>query len=381
MAGYEVKVKGLTKLNKVVSGYSKLNKEQKAVNKNLKTQKQLTDKLTSSTTGKINDMSKKFQEMTGSTVLERPLNAFSKSFEFSRKKGQGLFSSVKTGFGGMGKAISRMGGLSKVFGLVFKSAMKVLWPLGLIMTAIAVIKKLFQLNVGGMATGFFKVVGEIKSALGQMMGWINRSLRKLDPLFKMVFTPIIQRIRLVFAIIKGVFKGVAAIVTPIIDVLAEIGKAFSGVFGDSKGQAAGFEQVLKGITKTLEVIGKIIGWLLKVALKPLMITFKILGFLISRVIEDTKKGFQTWYKILKPVFDMIKKIIDFFKKGAEKNKEKRETLMGTIKEKYPIASALLGGGTTNNTTKNDNRRISVHTNSGIDANSFNEDSAVRSLRG
>ena len=375
---YEVKIKGLTKLNKVVSGYSKLNKQQKAVNKNLKSQKQLTDKLTSSTTGKIQDLGNKFKELSGNDILSRPLNAMSKGFEASRKKGGGLFSSAKKGLGGMGKAISRMGGLTKVLGAVFKSAMRILLPLTLIMGAIALVKKLFQLNVGGIATSFFKIVGEVKSAIGKMMAWINRSLRKLGPIFKMVINPLVMKIRFVFAIIKGIFKSIGMILNPIIDVLAEIGNAFSGIFGT--GEAKSFEKVLKGISKYFEILGKVIGFIVKVGLLPLRIMFKIIGYVITKMVESWKKSFQKLFEFFKPFINFITKVINFFKERAAAAKEsaaaKREEFNSSR-----LGQALGAGGSTNNSTKNDNRKISVFTNAGIDAGSFNEDSAVRSIRG
>ena len=73
-------------------------------------------------------------------------------------------------------------------------------------------------------------------------------------------------------------------------------------------------------------------------------------------------------------------VINFFKERAAAAKEsaaaKREEFNSSR-----LGQALGAGGSTNNSTKNDNRKISVFTNAGIDAGSFNEDSAVRSIRG
>ncbi len=184
MATYKIDVKGLSKLNQASKSASSLNDNVKKTNKNLKKTEQISDKLTSTTTGKINEISDKFKKFSGDNSLSRPLQAFSKQFEVARGKGEGLFSSAKKGFGGMKSAIGRMGGLSKVFGTLFKSVLRVAGPIALIMGAFMLLKKMFQLNVGGMATGFFKIVGEIKAAIGQLTVWINKSLRKLGPLFK-----------------------------------------------------------------------------------------------------------------------------------------------------------------------------------------------------
>jgi hypothetical protein len=383
MVVYKTKIQGLGDLNKVSKTLSSINKEQAKVNKGLKKQQQLTDTLTSSTTKKVEDIGNKFKKLSGSDVLSRPLNAFNKSFEYSRKSGDGFFKSFTKGFGGVGKSISRMGGLTKVIGVLFKSLMRTLVPLGLIMGAFVILKKLFTLNIGGMTTGFFKIVGEIKAAMGQLTAWINKSLKKLSPLFKLVFTPIIRSIRFVFAIIKGVFKIVGAILNPIFDILKELGDAFSGIFGDGGGQGKAFEQILKGVGKAFEIIGKVVGHIMKAVLLPLKIIFKILGFIIDKVITRTKKGFQTLFGWLKPIINFIQKIIDFFKKSADKQKERRQAIIDKAKEKYPVAAraamGVLGGGKTENNTTNDNRNISVYTNKGIDRKSFDEDGAVNAM--
>ena len=206
--------------------------------------------------------------------------------------GKGLFGSLSSGF----KAVVggfRTGSLSVMASItgIGVSLSAILLPLAAIGAAAFTLKKMWDLNIGGMQTKFMQLFGSLKTAWGKFNAVFARSLQKLSPLFNVVLSPIFAQLKFLFAVFEGVFKGIFAVISPIIDIFGEIGKTIEDVFGlSSEGKM--FTNVLKGIVAVLGGIGKTVGFLLKVLLSPIKLglhmirVYKKLGKIIGSVFKN-----------------------------------------------------------------------------------------------
>ena len=373
---YEVVVKGTKEISKLGKSVTNVNKQLKQTQKNFDKLKKQSSKIDKSVTSSVDNIHNKFKEFTGSDALQRPLDAFNKQFVHARNSGKGFFSSMKKGFGGLKTAIGRTG-----LGNIAKVLLKTLGPIALIATAFSVLKTMFQANVGGIATTFYKLFGQIKSMIGKFRAHFIKTLRKIGPLIKVILTPLVRGFKIVFAIIEGVVNGIFAIIDPIADAFNEIGKSL-GFMGKQGKQLDLFKPMLKGLTWILTTLGKIIGWVVKKALQPLIIGFKILGFIGKLIFTPIIDGAKKLMNFLQPIFDMIKKIMDWFKGVGKKSND----FKANIEHKFGIdkIKGLFRSGENsqvNNNVKYDNRMITVHTNGNINKNSFSEDSAIKWIAG
>jgi len=124
----------------------------------------------------------------------------------------GLFSKQITAvfhmglIGGLKKAIPLMG----ILGVAIKGLFLTLAPiLGIITGIIALIfvfKKVWDFNVGGIQTGFFRIVGQLKTIWGKFMAAMSRGLAVLGPMFKGVFDIIFFTIKPFLDILESVIS-------------------------------------------------------------------------------------------------------------------------------------------------------------------------------
>ncbi len=184
-------------------------------------------------------------------------------------------------------------------------------PIGIVIAAVFTLYKIWQLNVGGIQKLVFGVGGAIKDVLGRALLHFQTLLIKLGPVLKIVFTPIFTVLKGLVVIVGAVFDAIFAILDPLFDAISEI----FAPFADAQGTAFDLVDVFKVLGNVIGWIGKILGFVVKVAIFPLVLYFRILakiGEFIGHKILDMGKAFMklTW---VQKMFHAIGEAISFVK--------------------------------------------------------------------
>ena len=365
-----------TKIDKI---YQKMgNKTLAKVNNKLKDIKKTTfqtnetfaslkDMMTGNYSSALDQIKSKTKDSFGGVI-----NIFNKGFSRGKSQGAGMFKSIIRGVSGVTSAFKA--GAISISGILGGLATAVA-PLAIavvtIIAAVYSLKKMWQINFLGMQTTFHKVVGSIKSAWGKFNAFFIQFLRKMEPLAKILLAPLIMGFKYLWAILKGLFGFAKALIMPFIEMATEIGSMFKGANTESKT----FESILKGITWTLTFIGKILGFIIKVGLAPIIWTIRAMSFFIKRGMENWKKfqnviveskGFKYLVKIIKYIQALWKKWTEsstfkFLIKAFEMIKKGLEYLFGNRNEK---SSPSAISSSNYNNISSDNRKQNITFNTG-----------------
>jgi len=309
---------------------------------------------------------------------------------FSAAFGSGLKGMITSIGVGIKALIPVIGGLMAALG-------PILLVVGAIIAIVFVLQRVWKNNIGGIQTFWHKTIGKIKDAWQKFVVGFDKTLRKLEPLFvaigkimKITFIPLMVVLR----VIQGVFRAIWEIVKPIIDAFAEIGKEISKAFGDGKKSSFSFWKALEGIAVALGWVGKVIGWVVKIGLMPLIWSVKIIIFLIKTLVnafkwlgekmaEAFKKSlaFKVLAAIFKGIGAAVKALIGFIKElmkpfkwildGAKKiakwlgfgNDETEEQIdkekeLKKIKEE-PVSTSQVTNNNQRSSTVNNNNNVVV----------------------
>jgi len=269
--------------------------------------------------------------------LAASTKVFTAGFGEGRKQGMSFLQSIGHGFKRSATFIKlALGGLKGFIATLAGAALPILG----IIAAFKLLQRMWQLNVGGMQTQWGKMMGAIKTSIGKFNAEMSKVLRKLSPIIELLLQPLIMNMKFVWSIAKGVFKGIWEIIKPIFDAFAEIGIALKEAFGGSNAKNVKiFDTILKGISVTLQWIGKIIGFVVKVALMPfvngiknLIKIGKILADVFQPVFGAIKELLISIYNTtLKPLVDGFKNIISLFKQSGKESKSSFGWLWKTLK--------------------------------------------------
>jgi len=248
-----------------------------------------------------------------------------------------------------------------------------------IVAAVFTLKKIWDLNIGGIQKQVFGLMGVFRDVFGKTMINFQKSLQKLGPLFKLIFTPLFTILKGVGKLLGGLFDGVFAIIDPILDVINEI----FAPLAEGQSQAMGLVDVFGILADTLRVVGKIVGFVLKVALTPMKLMFRV-GMAIGKVLAGWVGKFmklkfvQNFVQRVKDNFEMLKSVLEallkpfkFLIEGFEKisnflgGDEEKEI---KVKDVSPGAAGISPAGrpvtSVNNTSSrviNNNPNITVQT--------------------
>ena len=312
-------------LSKVVDDQKKLTKLTESYNKVIQTQSGLFGGLTNKValgTSKIGGMLDKIAG--GSGKFAKPFKMMQLGMQKSLAGGKGMFASLTAGVQAFGAgATASFGGLIPMV-MAFGTALwTALGPIALIAVAIFLIKKAWDNNLGGIQTKFSQVMGILKDAWGKFSVGINKFMKSISSTFK----PIIN---VLFFITKILLKWNIGILIVAFKIL-------------------GF--VIKAALIPLVLLFKAIGWLVGVA-KRLIGWFMKLAF-VQKYIQKMRDQFAKVKAVVTGIWEKIKPIIDGLRQMAEflgliDEKEDGATSAGSNRISPAVRGAGRGASTTNN---------------------------------
>lgn len=379
----------------IFSNFDKLMKVQTSLENQIKLTEKNTDqfnqlnKSLDVTSDKIKEIEKRrgaFSTIISGTVLDKfarlhdRFTRFNQAFEtIGKKKGfdVGLGDFFKN-FGKQSVNFSKnlgdifgkgLGGVMKTFSLSLKGLMvgfkgiaaaagAVLGPILLIGAAVLILWRVWKQNIGGMQTYFFKFVGALKDAWAKVALAFDKSLRKLAPVFKAVFALIYSALLPPIKIIEGLFLGILEVINPIFDALSEIFEPFAELFGFTA-DGKEFINILNGVSKALVFIGKVVGTIISVALKPLVAIIKFLLTPLKWVIDAIKYIVESIGKV-SSIFDIFNKKSESSDTGTKQIVERQKTVQTLSNLTQPQNNSIV-----------DNRNFTVHS-----AGAINEQNAI-----
>ena len=265
-----------------------------------------------------NKMGDRLKDATGTRPIFDMINGF-----------KNMFATFGSGIKGVITGI-------KVMGLAFaKAALPVL--------AIAAIFKVLKLawdaNIGGIQTKAMKVFGKIRTSFAKAQVFIVKLMRKLAPVFELVFKPLIMNLKYAWALIKGFGTIIGAILKPILDVFKEIGAALEPIFkmGNSDGKV--FQKVLDGIGVAAKVLGTTLGFIVKVGLLPLRLNIKAVSVLI-KVLSGLFEKFKgsAAFEALVSVGERVKAVFEGIRQSFVSLKD---SFMGVIDTILGVINGLI----------------------------------------
>jgi len=393
-----VQSKQIEKVSKALDGTSKKSKKVNDISKGMfkktdgmsKFQNMMGDGA-----NKLFGFGQRMQKMTGqSKGLGAAFQTFGGSMSKSMGAGAGPLKGLQTGLSSVFKLISKggvtvtgvMGGLATVFATVLAPMVA--------MAAIAfVLKKAWQVNLGGIQNKFAEVMGTMKQIWAEFNVRFMKTLQRLSPLFDALLTPLFQQFKILLAVGKAIFDGLFIAIEPIIVVFEELGTVINELFGGQKAdQAKILENILWGIGKA----GKIVGMFFAGLLKATGLYHILKGF--SLLLKLTKK----LEPILKPIRDMMRNDIikswDLFmmrvKQLGNIFKPITDSVMGSLNKLWNYivkivslipdmfltdglmkikhgeggAPAAQASGPTNNQTTHNNQQVTINSNQEMTAN-------------
>lgn len=266
--------------------------------------------------------------------MNEGMSKFNNAFANVNKGGKGfatmtnnLFKSFAGNMGTFTNNISQVGGILtkqmfpaiahglKMLPALFVKLAVAAAPVALTILAIAAaiytMKKIWDYNIGGIQTSVFQVGGMLRDILGQNLLKFQQMLKKLEPLFKIVFTPLFHVIKMTVAILGGLMKVIWAIIDPIVEVVSELLEPFA----ELQGEGYGMIDMVKLIGNYFTVYSKMI----TIALKIILFPIKLIAVGIKTVIDIMKILWQQFTKIpiINKTFDTMadgfKKTYDFVK--------------------------------------------------------------------
>lgn len=286
----------------------------------------------------------------------KALEAFRTGFANASAEGQSFFEAGVAGFHAIRAAnVSWM-----------KVLMTSIAPLAAIGVAVFTLKKIWDNNIGGIQTEFAKIMGQLKQYWAQFEIAFIDGLRQLQPIFFAVFKGIAVTVQSTFKVLGGLFKGISAIVKPIIGAFSEIASIFAVFSSDAESGGQSMMKVFGAIGKVLEYLGKTIGFVVKMALKPIVFQFRMLA-------KGAKLVSDAWTKFKDNVREtsMFKAVISVF----EKVRAVISKIISLI-NKIPgvsipdeITSAVSGSNRQNQNVRNNNVNMNINTSRAIDGNS------------
>lgn len=316
-------------------------------------------------------------KMTGVTNgLGTAMQMFGGSMKGALVSGQGLFAGLKAGFAtvssGISSGVVSVGGLTASFAALGTAVLSALGPIALVAAAVFTLKKVWDLNLGGIQTKFNAIMGQLKVAWAKFNIIFIKTLRKFEPLFSFIFGSIFKKVAGIFSMIGDIFKGLYIIIEPVIDAFAEL---FS-VFGKGNKGFSVFGSIAKVVGKVFLGLAKVLAVVIKVGLIPFKIIIGILkatwknfsdsmakspviGFLLKvkdaflkmfTVVKDTIS--RVWAKVVATV----DKIPDLF---LPKSLESIKTKNQPTKEAPGVQASNSGRGSGNNV--NNNQSITFNT--------------------
>jgi len=235
--------------------------------------------------------------------------------------------------GGMKGMFKNLGGVVKILGASLQSLgasiLAIGAPIAIIVAAVFTLKRMWENNVGDMQKYFFKMVGALKDVWGKFSVTFNQALRKLSPLFKIlfaaVFMPLTNAIKTVGILLDGVF----IVIDPILDALKGLGDALLSPFEAFNRVGGKGIDVMKALKTVILVPFKLAGAAIRYSLLPLTTMFKLVGKLSNLFANAAQKAGV--FKVLQPIFDAFKDAISSIKEAFNELME-------------PFTELKLGGG-------------------------------------
>lgn len=188
----------------------------------------------------------------------------------------------------------------------------ILLAVAAIVAAVYTLKKVWELNIGGIQGIVFEFVGTIKDTLYSSIVRFQKLLQKLEPVFKLVFQPLAVQLKWIGVLFKGLMEIVWAIVDPIADAIAELAEPFASLQGEG----------VDPLKKAMEVLGQVFSYVAKgisISLKIALFPIKLLAKGIATVIDLVKvlwerfkqtKIFQIAVMALAEGWKQVKEFID-----------------------------------------------------------------------
>lgn len=395
--------KGLKTADKTTESFKKMEKELDSVNDQLKEVEKRKDAfgtlIKNTVLEKFSDINNKFtklnnafKELGGKKSFDITLGDFFKDFgkqstDFSKNISMIFGSGLKGVFKSLGFAIK---GLMVGFKGILAALSPILAPVLALAAAAVILWRAWKQNLGGMQTEVFKWVGAVKDAWAKMVVAFDKSLRNLAPVFKVIFKSLSMIIMPTIKVIEGIFLGLIEIINPIAEAIGAIFEPLAELMGFST-EGEGFKIVLEGISKAFQLLGKTIGFVLRVVLWPVVQTFKFITYGVKELIsvfknlgDASKKMFEEstigklfkflggWEKlkeIMSWIIDKMQAIGGFFDKMFGKEEEKKRNEETGINREKTIQTMSNLSRPGNSIT--DNRQFNIHS-----AGAINEQNAI-----
>jgi len=254
--------------------------------------------------------------------LNKKMASFNDAFENVNKTGGGfgnMMSNMFTNVGGNIKAftanISQVGsiltksllpaiqvGIKAIIPQIIAMGVALLpivgWVLAIV-AAVYTLKKIWDLNIGGIQTSVFELAGMFKDTLGKAALKFQMILQKLSPIFKLVFQPLFQQLKIIFAVFSGLVDVVFAVIDPIAEALGEL----AAPFADIQGEGFKLIDVVKWIGKYFGMVTKAIGIYMKIILFPI----KLIAYGIKAIIDVVKVLWERFKQ--SPIFAKMMEIM------------------------------------------------------------------------
>lgn len=244
---------------------------------------------------------------------------------------------------------------------------------------VLLLKRAWDLNIGGMQTTAFKIFGKIQNTFFQLRDAFDKVLKDLAPFFKVVFGVIGAIVVGVFKTIVGIVKVAMAIFSPIAKAIGNAFKPLTGLFDKTKEGTGIFKtlgKVMVGIGKVIGTVFsipiRIIGFIIKgvillinvvkqvaSAFSKLEFVQKIFGGIVGAV-KLVKAGIDALLAPFKFIFETIGKVISFFSGGKKEmvKEPNKKTLQTPVSPAVQTASQIQKQTTS---TINNNPNITVNT--------------------
>lgn len=332
---YEVVIKGGNKAFDVFNNLNKINEMSEKINK-------IYEKMGNTTLPKVNNKLKEIKKSNSelndtfgalkdmfSGNYQSALNklggqvknsmsgvfdTFNKGFSRGRGQGMSFFQSLQRGMGGVTKAFSA--GTLSIKGILTGLAASLgpfLAIAAVVVAAIYTIKTAWKMNLGGMQSEFNKLVGQLKSWWGKFNASFMAEMRKWTPIIKTIVSFFSIQFKVIGNTLKSVFTFIWNAISPIVEVVRELFNAFGGVNSESKS----LKMILDGIFTAFSAIGKVVGFVLKIGLYPLLEGIRAIGKMVTWVREawdaftETKafKVIQTFIDGIKMAFNALAKLV------------------------------------------------------------------------
>jgi hypothetical protein len=251
---------------------------------------------------------------------------------------KGLLPAISAGFHAIIPAVIGLGtALLPIIGTVLAIA-----------AVVYTLKKIWDLNIGGIQTSVFQLAGMFKDTLGKSALKFQQILQKLSPIFKLVFQPLFQQLKIIWAIFSGLIDIVFAVIDPIAEALGEL----AAPFADLQGEGMGLIDVVKWIGKYFSLVTKGIGISMKIILFPI----KLIALGIKTIIDLVKvlwerfKQSPIFAKMMEVMADRFNKVKGVVEKLIEPFKwlldasQKIGKFLGIIEEEEGGAAGGKGAG-------------------------------------